>query len=119
MGEDRDDVDSAMRWRTEAVHAAQTILGGEVGLIQGVRHLTAIGHRRLRDFWADPDFSVLGVVDSETDDLPVGQVRAHWNPAALAVKDREIADYESKVRDAVLAACRSIHARYGAGIGRG
>jgi hypothetical protein len=112
MAEDRDDVDSATRWRTEAVHAAQTILAGEVGLIQGVRHLTGIGHRLVRDLWADPDFSILGAIDSETDDLPVGQVRAHWNPAALAAKDREIADYESKVRDAVLAACRSIRARY-------
>ena len=114
MRDDHDDIDSATR-RTEAAHAAHAILAGEVGLIEGVRHLTGIGHALVRDFWDDPDFSVLGAVDSETDDLPVGQVREHWDPAALAVKDREIADYESTVRDAVLAACRSIRARYGAG----
>jgi hypothetical protein len=93
----------------------QPILAGEVGLIEGVRHLAGIGHRLVRDSGADPDFSVLGAGESETDDLPVGEVRAHWDPTALALKDREIADYESRVRDAVLAACRSIRARYGAG----
>ena len=114
MRDEHDDSDSATR-RAEAAHAADAILEGEVGLIDGVRHLARIGHGLVRDFWGDPDFSLLGAVDSETDDLPVGQVRGPWDPAALAVKDREMADYESRVRDAVLAACRSIRERYGAG----
>ena len=97
------------------MHAAHAILAEEVGLIEGVRDLTSIGYGLVRDFWDDPDFSVLAAVNSETDDLPVGQERGHWDPAALAVKDREIANYESIVRDAVLTACRSICARYGAG----
>ena len=115
MAKDADDLESATRWRSEAVQAAQAVLVGDVSLFEGVRHLAGIGHRLVRDFWNDPDFSVLGAVDSETDGLPVGQERAHWDPVALAVKDREIADYESKVRDAVLAACRSNRTRYGAG----
>jgi hypothetical protein len=55
------------------MQAAHAILDGEVGLFEGVRHLTRIGYRLLRDFWGDPDFSVLGAVDSETDDLPWGR----------------------------------------------
>jgi hypothetical protein len=115
MGEDRDSVEASARWRAEAASAAQAVIAGEVGLIEGARRLTAIGHRLVRDLWTDPDFSVLGVVDSEADDLPVGQVRAHWDPAALALTDRELAQFESTVRDAVLAACRSIRERYAAG----
>jgi hypothetical protein len=113
MRNDRDDIDSATR-RAEAARAAHAILAGEIGLIEGVRSLTRIGHGLVRDF-CDPDFSVRGAVDSETDDLPVGQARGHWDPAALAVKDGESADYEATIRDAVLAACHSIRTRYGAG----
>ena len=115
MAKGTDDFESATRCRSEAVQAAQAVLVGDVSIFEGVEHLAGIGHRLVRDFWNDPDFSVLGAVNSETDGLPVGQERAHWDPIALAVKDREIADYESKVRDAVLAACRSIGTRYGAG----
>jgi hypothetical protein len=115
MGEDQNRSEAATRWRTEAALAAQAVIAGEVGLIEGARQLTAIGHRLVRDFSADPDFSVLGAVESETDDLPIGQIRAHWDPSALALKDREIAQFESTVRDAVLAACRSIRERYAAG----
>jgi|SRR6266478_3507402 len=115
MSEARNEVESFTRRRAEAVQAAQAVVAGEIRLVEGARHLTAIGHRLVHDLSADPDFSVLVAVESETDDLPVGQARAHWDPAALALKDREIADYESTVRDAVLAACRSILARYAAG----
>src|SRR6267142_2868829 len=101
MRNDRDDIDSATR-RAEAARAAHAILAGEIGLIEGVRSLTRIGHGLVRDFWGDPDFSVLGAVDSETDDLPVGQARGHWDAAALAVKDGESADYEAAIRDAAL-----------------
>jgi hypothetical protein len=115
MGRDRKDIDSAKRWRTEAVDTAEAVIAGRVGLVEGVRSLTGIGHRMLHDFWGDPDFSVLGAVASETDELPVGHVRASWDPAALVAKDRERAEYESQVREAVLAACQAIRTRYGAG----
>jgi hypothetical protein len=47
-------------------------------------------------------------VDSETDDLPVGPVRAEWNPAVLALKDIEIARCERQYRSVVLKACREL-----------
>lgn len=46
------------------------------------------------------------VVDSESDYLPVGATRAHWNEQALKEKDREIAEiknfYGDQVRSTVL-----------------
>lgn len=115
MGADRGNLERAARWRPEAVRAAQAVIGGEVGLIEGARRLTAIGHELVLDLWSDPDFSVLGAVASESDGLPIGKARAHWEPSALAEKDRELATYESKVHDIVLAACCSIRDRYAAG----
>jgi len=116
MAEDQDDLEAAAaRWRSDAVKAAQAVLVGEVGLVEGARRLTGIGQELVPDLWSDPDFSVLGAVDSESDGLPTGDARAHWDPSALTQKDSELAEFETKVRDAVLTACRSIRDRYAAG----
>jgi hypothetical protein len=72
MSNDQRDIDSVAQWRTEAVDIAEAVLKGHVGLVEGVRSLTGLGHKLMRDFWSDPDFSVLGAGASETDDLPVG-----------------------------------------------
>ena len=48
-------------------------------------------------------------IDSGTDALPVGEVRQHWRPEALKLKDREIAEAERFFREtAVEAATRLI-----------
>lgn len=41
------------------------------------------------DLGDDPDALVIRGVESETDDLPIGNERLHWNPAALAAQDAE------------------------------
>jgi len=40
-------------------------------------------------------------IDSETDTLPLGEVRQYWNAEALERKDREIAEAEAFYGDAV------------------
>ena len=115
MREARNEAKSNAWWQAEAVKLAQTVVAGEIGLLEGARELAAIGTRLVHDVSLDPDFSVLVAVASETDDLPIGQVRALWDRSAVAERDREIADYEARVREVVLAACRSIRTRYAAG----
>ena len=102
-------------WRAEAVREAESVVAGNVSPLDGARQLTDVGHMLTDEFWSDPDFSVLGSVETQTDDLPFGAVRAHWNARALVRKDRQIAEWEAAVRDAVLAACRSIMVRYSRG----
>jgi hypothetical protein len=48
--------------------------------------------------------SFVGVA-SEVDDLPTGSVRDLWDRDALASKDRQLADYESRIREQILADC--------------
>ncbi|MEK7706284.1 MAG: hypothetical protein AAB426_15090 [Myxococcota bacterium] len=61
---------------------------------------------------ADPDLVVFIGVDSETDDLPVGDVRALWNRDALREKDVELARANDLYRESVERACRNILRRY-------
>ncbi|HYV86344.1 MAG TPA: hypothetical protein VFB49_10560 [Patescibacteria group bacterium] len=54
----------------------------------------------------DPDFVLFGAVQSETDDLPLEDQRAHWDPAAFEAKQHEVRGYEAKTREQMLKACR-------------
>ena len=106
-----DDFVALQRRRCAAVAAA--MLQGDVGLIDGARQLSTLSHDVV-EYWAeDEDFREFGVLDSETDHLPVGEQRALWAPAALVEKDADVARIEASARAAVLAACRRVVARFG------
>jgi hypothetical protein len=115
MDNGRKDARSIASSQAEAVQIAQTVIAGELGLLEGARNLADLGPVLVPEASADPDFSVLVAVASEVDDLPLGPTRALWDPAVLVEKDREISEYESRVRDVVLEACHSIRRRYAAG----
>ncbi|MGI9088007.1 MAG: hypothetical protein ACR2HH_09760 [Chthoniobacterales bacterium] len=60
----------------------------------------------------DPDFRTFVAIDSETDDLPVGETRRHWAADALAKKDLEIARCEDVYRHAAHEAASHLVARF-------
>jgi Protein of unknown function (DUF2489) len=99
--------------RQKVAQIAQRILDGEVGIIAGARQISALcgGHVDLDE--SDPDFRTFVGIDSETDDLPIGDTRRHWAADALQKKDAEIAAAEAFYRDAALAACKRLVARFG------
>jgi len=96
--------------RAKVVAVARSILAGEVGIVAGARQFGRVTHRV--GVGSDPDFIFFIGVDSETDHLPLGDVRQHWNPDALLAKDAELADYETRVRERAFAACRSLIEKY-------
>ena len=92
------------------VATAQRVLAGELGIVAGARQLS-----RLRfDVGAehDSDFIFFVGVDSETDHLPVGEVRSRWSADALKAKDEELRAYEASVRDQARRVCQSLIQRY-------
>ena len=115
MDESEGHVAYVARQRLEARRIAECALSGQLRPIEAARQLTSLGWLLVEDFWSDPDFSVLGALDSEADHLPVGEARQYWAPSALEMKDAEILRIENSAREEVLAACRSIRDRYGAG----
>jgi hypothetical protein len=92
------------------VAAAQSILSGEIGVVAGAYELGSLGRQIGAN--RDPDFELFIGIDSETDHLPVGEVRKYWNPEALRAKDAELARFESQVRDRAFEACRSLIQKY-------
>jgi hypothetical protein len=74
-------------------------LGGRVGIIEGARQISRYcgGHLGLDE--PDPDLTAFARIDSETDHLPIGEVRQYWAPHALAKKDAEIVRCEALYRD--------------------
>jgi hypothetical protein len=90
-----------------ALQIARSVLKGQTGILEAAHALCPVLH-------ADPsiasedDFKLFIGILSETDDLPVGQVRREWHPDFLPDKDTEIARCEALWRDAVRAACERI-----------
>jgi hypothetical protein len=92
------------------VAIAQRILSGELGIVAGARQLS--GLRFDVDAERDSDFIFFVGVDSETDHLPVGEVRSRWSVDALKAKDQELQAYEASVRESAFEVCRSLIQRY-------
>ena len=82
------------------------------GIIEGSRRLNdlreALGIHHL-----DDDFVGFVAIDSETDALPIGDVRRLWNEEALVHKDREVEEAERLYRDGAFEGCRKLIARFG------
>jgi hypothetical protein len=100
--------------RRQAVEVAQAVLEGRRGICEGVRLLAGLAHDLVPDWRIDPDFVVLGALDSDSDEFPLGQVRDQWNPIALAALDLEREEIERDAEPKVMNACRSIVMRFGA-----
>jgi len=90
--------------------AARAVLSGELGIIAGARRLCSLGHEIGAD--RDADFTFFIYLESETDHLPVGDVRQHWNAEALRDKDPEIMRVEAFYRERAFEICRRLIQKY-------
>ena len=100
------------RVRGTAASIARRALDREVSAIVAARDLAALRHRVGVDD-DDADFLVCVAIDSDTVALPIGPVRQHWAPDALAEKDEEIAEAEVWAMDIGKEAIRNIARRFG------
>lgn len=75
--------------RSQVVQTAQAMLAGETNYILGARKLDSLRHE-IPGMERDADFMVFVAIASETDGLPVGAVREHWEPHALDELQPEI-----------------------------
>jgi len=92
------------RRRTKEIAAA--VLDGRTTLLEAVRELCPLAHTdAITD---EEDRTLVIAIESETDDLPVGEVRKLWAPSALEAKDAEIARAEELYKARFLEACKRI-----------
>jgi hypothetical protein len=92
--------------RQRARDVAKAALKGSISILEAVRELASLAHTDAIDDEADR-LLIIGI-DSDTDDLPVGEVRKAWAPGALRDKDVQIASAEARWRAKFLQACRRI-----------
>ena len=95
--------ESDHRRAKEIAHAA---LDGRTTVLEAVRALVSLAHTDAVADMKDRKF-IIGI-ESETDHLPVGEVRKLWASFALKEKDVEIARAEELYRADFLETCRRI-----------
>jgi hypothetical protein len=98
-------------FRQKIVITARKMLDGELSFIEGARVLIEfrfIGNTET----TDPDMLAFVVIDSETDALPFGDVRAHWQPEALVRLQPEIESAEQWAREVGSDSCRNLIRRF-------
>ena len=91
--------------RARLAALASALLSGEAGVIETARKLSEFVELE-DEFW--PAIRVFVSIDSETDALPIGEVRQYWNADALAGKDVEIALAERQWREAAVDASKEL-----------
>jgi hypothetical protein len=106
--------DSTERDKQQAVSLARQTIDGKLGLIAGCRLLKRLSHSLAHGYGAEEAFLVFGNVDSQTDDLPLADMRDKWDASAFAAKQVEVKRAEEEFRTVVIQACNSIITRFGA-----
>jgi hypothetical protein len=92
--------------RVHILHIARQLVVGEIGVIAASRELGYLRHE------VEPQLANVLVtftaIDSETDALPVGNVRKEWSPDVLGRKDKEIAEAEDFYRESAISAATEL-----------
>jgi len=82
------------------------MLSGHLDPVQGCRILVQYGEELEKI--AGSDYGVIAGIESETDDLPLGEVRTQWAKSALEEKDQKKKRYLLRVEPELRAACERI-----------
>lgn len=87
----------------------RSMRAGAVGTIIGSTRISPLVYRIDQPELEAALLPFVGVA-SGADDLPIGRERELWDRDALAIKDRQFADYESRLTDQMLATCGAVEA---------
>lgn len=91
----------------DAIKLATKLLESDEDYLDNVIGLWRIGNNKYEQCW-DTEFHVFGVIESETDHLPLKHVRANCSPDFLAKSDKELAETIEFYRADVISACNTI-----------
>jgi hypothetical protein len=102
---------NAIALKRSACHLAQSILRSDEGFLDKVVELSNIGNAIHGECW-DTEFHVFGVIESETDHLPLDGVRKYCSHKMLERSDQEIKDVIAFYKRDVVRACNDILSKY-------
>lgn len=108
-----DNIKNVAHWENNCrkIHArALDLLDGRLGVIETARALSVLAS------WAclekDDDLMIFISIDSETNILPIGEVRQHWAPDSLKRYDVIIDKAEQRYKDIAFAAADRLAKRF-------
>lgn len=104
--------DPMKSFRQQIAAIARRMVDGELDILEGCVQAVALRGSLDETGMEDPDLLFLVLVESELDDVPVGDTRKLWAPEALAEKDRKAHAYLEQIREDLLEACRSLIRRW-------
>ena len=88
--------------RQKMAEIAQGILDGGISIIAGALEIHALFCGHIGIDKQDPDPNTFVAIDSETNDLPIGDVRQYWAPDALEHLDDAPRFYSRPIDSKVL-----------------
>jgi hypothetical protein len=94
--------ESRTRAKSQVLALAKQLLTGQISAVAASRKLSPLRHG-LESELAEV-LLVFAAIDSETDTLPIGEVRQRWSREALERKDREITEAEDYYHDRAMEA---------------
>lgn len=97
--------------RGKIAEAATAMLEGKMSFIEGARRICGLRFKAELSN-SDPDIVPFVAIDSETDALPLGDVRQLWAPDALAKLQPEIDKAESWARSVGHSPSQNLAARF-------
>jgi len=91
----------------EAIKLAKKLLESDDDYLDNVIKLWHIGNNKYDQCW-DTEFHIFGVIESDTDHLPLNHVRVHCSAEFLVKSDKELAKTIVLYRTDVVSACNKI-----------
>jgi hypothetical protein len=99
--------------KDRVIETARKIICGEIGVVEGSRILSAL-RVEVTEADHDPDFIPFIGIDSESDHIPLGSVRAHFSATGLERMDAELKAIEDHYRQLAIEASQRLLERYAA-----
>ena len=92
--------------KNSIISTAFSIVNYDIDLIEGVRMICSFARNLDKD--CQDLFIPLFGIDSDTDDLPIGENRIQYSKKYLQKKDEEMREYIPKIKETVFECCREI-----------
>ena len=101
-----EDIQIKTRIHEEIVGIANAMLNGQIHLLEGVRRICDLGAQT--DIANNPIFMQFQAIDSETDHIPMGQIRERCAAEYLRRSDQETINYLKEAKGTILQASLKI-----------